>query len=214
MKLESQPSSRRAGRPRDEAKREAILDKGWAMILERGLEATSLEQIARKAGVSRMTLYSHFADKSVLFEAAVAREMERLAVTQTPTIEGGSLRETLVRFGTGLMTFLTSPGPASYYNVLAGELRRHPALARQFFDQGPGVTLRNLATILRAASEKGEIDISSAEHDAERLIGMWQGLSAYRLALDLDREDLIKRIPASVNESVDLFLKAVMRPER
>jgi TetR/AcrR family transcriptional regulator, mexJK operon transcriptional repressor len=66
--------SRSVGRPRDAEKREAILDTAWAMFLERGVQSTALDAVARQAGVSRVTLYSHFADKTALFETAVERE--------------------------------------------------------------------------------------------------------------------------------------------
>jgi TetR/AcrR family transcriptional regulator, mexJK operon transcriptional repressor len=200
--------SRPVGRPRDAEKREAILDTAWAMFLERGVQATALEAVARQAGVSRVTLYSYFADKDALFETAVEREMIRLARTQEPLAPDQPLRDGLIRFGLALMQFLTSPEPASYYSVLAGELRRHPDLARRFYDLGPAVTLRNLAALLRAAVEAGQITLTDPDCAAEQLFGLWQGVSNYQLALDLDRDALIAGIPARVTSGVDLFLAA------
>ena len=164
--------------------------------------------IARQAQVSRVTLYSYFTDKAALFEATVVREMDRLAMVQRPLDPSTGLRDGLVAFGIGLMTFLTSPGPASYYNVLASELRRHPHLARRFYDQGPVMTLRNLAAILATAAERGHIIVSSPDRAAEQLVGLWQGLSNYRLALGLDLEALQADIESRVTDGVDLFLRA------
>jgi TetR/AcrR family transcriptional regulator, mexJK operon transcriptional repressor len=199
---------RSVGRPRDAEKREAILDTAWAMFLERGVQSTALDAVARQAGVSRVTLYSHFADKTALFETAVEREMTRLARTQAGRPPDQSLRVSLIGFGLALMQFLTSPGPASYYSVLAGELRRHPDLARRFYDLGPAVTLRNLAAILRTAVEAGQIRLSDPDRAAEQLFGLWQGVTNYQLALDLDRDALIDGLPARVTTGVDLFLAA------
>ena len=182
------------------------------MFLANGVEATTLGTIARQAGVSRVTLYSHFVDKGALFEATVEREMARLATTQRPLEPDISLREGLIAFGIGLMAFLTSPGPASYYNVLASELRRHPDLARRFYDQGPAVTLRNLAAILAAAAEHGQIVVPYPDRAAEQLFGLWQGASNYRMALGLDLETHARDIEARVAEGVDLFLKAHAKP--
>jgi TetR/AcrR family transcriptional repressor of mexJK operon len=204
--------SRPVGRPRDAEKREAILDTAWAMFLERGVQATALEAVAKQAGVSRVTLYSHFADKDALFETAVEREMIRLARTQEPLAPDQPLRDGLIGFGLALMRFLTSPGPASYYSVLAGELRRHPDLARRFYDLGPAVTLRNLAALLRAAAEEGQITLADADRAAEQLFGLWQGVTNYQLALDLDRDALIIGLPERVTAGVDLFLAACRKP--
>jgi TetR/AcrR family transcriptional regulator, mexJK operon transcriptional repressor len=200
--------SRSVGRPRDAEKREAILDTAWAMFLERGVQSTALDAVARQAGVSRVTLYSHFADKTALFETAVEREMTRLARTQVAGTPDQSLRDGLIGFGLALMQFLTSSGPASYYSVLAGELRRHPDLARRFYDLGPAVTLRNLAALLRTAVGAGQITLADPNRAAEQLFGLWQGVTNYQLALDLDRDALIEGLPARVTAGVDLFLAA------
>ena len=199
---------RKAGRPRDDSKREAILDSAWQMFLNEGVEAASLNAIASRANVTRVTLYSHFSDKAALFEATVEREMGRLAATQMNFSSAAGLRDTLINYGIALMTFITSPGPVSYYNVLAGELRRHPDLARRFYEQGPAVSVRNLVLILKNANKTGELLIIEPEIAAEQLIGLWQGVSNYKLALGLDITDQIETIPPKVTNAVDVFLRA------
>ncbi len=55
--------ARRPGRPKDPAKREAILDAAQRLFYARGVGPVGLEDVAGTAGVSRMTLYSHFGGK-------------------------------------------------------------------------------------------------------------------------------------------------------
>ena len=52
----------------------AILDAGWELFLERGLAAMSIEAIASRAGVSKMTVYKHFYYKHACLEEAVLCE--------------------------------------------------------------------------------------------------------------------------------------------
>src|SRR5437868_12962540 len=59
------------GRPKDLEKRAAILEAAMALFPDRGYDGTSVEAIAQAAGVSKLTVYSHFADKETLFGAAV-----------------------------------------------------------------------------------------------------------------------------------------------
>ena len=55
-------------------------------------------------------------------------------------------RDGLVAFGFGLMRFLTSPDPVRFHSAMAGELSRHPDLARRnTFAKSPGTTLRDSA---------------------------------------------------------------------
>jgi AcrR family transcriptional regulator len=56
-----------------EARREGILDAALVLILKHGLRGTSMEAIARQAGIAKPTLYAYFADKGAVFEALLER---------------------------------------------------------------------------------------------------------------------------------------------
>ncbi|HCR79885.1 MAG TPA: TetR family transcriptional regulator, partial [Alcanivorax sp.] len=59
------------GRPKDPAKREAILDAAKALFIAQGFAGTSMDAVATEAGASKLTVYSHLSDKATLFAAAV-----------------------------------------------------------------------------------------------------------------------------------------------
>src|SRR5215471_5752115 len=65
--------------PLDSAKRRQILDGARAVFLAQGFDAASMEEIARKAGVSKGTLYVYFDSKEQLFEATVHKQCEAQA---------------------------------------------------------------------------------------------------------------------------------------
>ena len=67
---------------RGEATRSQLLAIATRMFAERGYEDTSVEAVLREAGVSRGSLYHHFASKEALFEA-VAEEVETSVGAQT-----------------------------------------------------------------------------------------------------------------------------------
>jgi TetR/AcrR family transcriptional repressor of mexJK operon len=208
---------KRLGRPPDPAKVEAILDTGWAMLLARGYEATSIEAVAAEAGVSRVTVYRHFADKGALFREAVLRATRRIEAEQNrqdrDAASGMPLAARLERFGVALMTFLVSPTAVAFYGVLSGELRRHPDVAQAFYDLGPARTLRNLALILSEAAQRDEIVLTvPPDRAAEMLVGLWQGYSNYRLALDIDGTERDPgQLEAQVREGVAVFLNGAVR---
>jgi AcrR family transcriptional regulator len=83
-----------AGRPnrnvaRGEATRGQLIGIATRMFAERGYEDTSIEAVLREAGVSRGSLYHHFASKEALFEA-VAEEVETSVGAQTLAAANGS----------------------------------------------------------------------------------------------------------------------------
>jgi|HubBroStandDraft_4_1064222.scaffolds.fasta_scaffold19390_4 AcrR family transcriptional regulator len=74
---------------RGEATRGQLVAIATRMFAERGYEDTSIEAVLREAGVSRGSLYHHFASKEVLFEA-VAEEVETSVGAQTVAAASGS----------------------------------------------------------------------------------------------------------------------------
>lgn len=194
----------------------AILDAGWALFLERGVEATPIEAIAAKAGVSKVTLYSHYPDKTALFRAAVSREMDLI---QTAQRDGGAddgstpIAGQLYGFGLGLMTFLTSKPAVDFYSVVAGELRRHEELALAFYELGPGQTRRRLAGVIQAAMLRGELIACDCGQAAEELFGLWQGFTNFQLSLGIDVDSIRAGLPKRVERGVAVFLQTY-RPQQ
>ena len=188
----------------------AILDAGWTLFLERGVESTPIEAIAARAGVSKVTLYTHYPDKAALFRAAVEREMERIEAAQRSQASDGhpgTVADQLRDFGLGIMTFLTSKPAIDFYSVVAGELRRHEDLARAFYDLGPGRTRQNLAGVIAAAVARGELTAVDPAHAAEELFGMWQGFTNFQMALGIDIAAIREGMPERVERAVVLFLR-------
>ena len=202
--------TRPAGRPKDAAKALAILDAGWALFLERGVEATPVEAIAARAGVSKVTLYRHYPDKAALFEAAVRREMdgiERAQALAGPDEATANVAERLQAFGIGIMAFLASKPAVDFYSVVAGELRRHPALARAFYDLGPGRTRANLGALIADAAGRGELAVPDPDQAAQELFGLWQGLTNFEFALGIGADAIRTDLPGRVERGVAAFMR-------
>src|SRR5690606_41925100 len=81
------------GRPKDLAKRAAILDAAARMFTRFGFEGASMDQIAAEAGVSKLTVYSHFGDKEALFGEAVRVVCDSLMPDDLFEIGRASCRE-------------------------------------------------------------------------------------------------------------------------
>jgi TetR/AcrR family transcriptional repressor of mexJK operon len=210
LKPHSGRPARPLGRPRDPAKVEAILTASWRLFLAQGVEPVAVDVIAAEAGVSKATVYAYFPDKRALFQEGVRREMAKIEQAQRlhqPPPADATLRDVLITFGTGIMTFLTSPGAIDFYGSLSGELRRDPALARLFYDAGPGRTLANLSAILASPLASG-LALTDPTGAAQMLFGLWQGMTNYQLMLGIDPGEVAQTIPTRVARGVDLFLKA------
>ena len=109
--LPEQAKGRRDGRARMTGKerREQLLDIGRSLFAERGFDATSVEEIAQRAGVSKPVVYEHFGGKEGLYAVVVDREMRSLldAITGALTSQGHP-RELLERAAFALLDYVES----------------------------------------------------------------------------------------------------------
>ena len=64
------------GRPKDLEKRKHILDAAKDLFLRCGYHGSSMNQIAKEAGVTKLTVYNHFKDKDNLFVSAIEETCE------------------------------------------------------------------------------------------------------------------------------------------
>src|SRR5260370_14602769 len=69
-------------------RREQLLDIGRRLFAERGLDGTSIEEIAARADVSKPVVYEHFGGKEGLYAVVVDREVERFLAMATRLLAG------------------------------------------------------------------------------------------------------------------------------
>ncbi len=186
-----------------------ILDAARAVFLEQGFGAASMDAIARTAGVSKATLYSHFSGKEALFAQVVAGEWaSHWRARPGPEFAGGDLRQDLTAFGQGFMELLLHPVALAIYRITMGEARRFPELGRLFFESGPATVRERLTAFLADREARGELSLPDRRLAAEQFLGLMQTPLYLRSLLDI-RDGLgpadMDRIVAS---AVDVFLRA------
>ena len=102
--------SESAGRPRvrmtGRERRKQLLDVGRALFAEKGFEATSIEEIAARAGVSKPVVYEHFGGKEGLYAVVVDREMSELLQRLTSALQTGHPRQLVERAALALLTYI------------------------------------------------------------------------------------------------------------
>jgi len=109
--LPEQAKGRRDGRARMTGKerREQLLDIGRSLFAQEGFDATSVEEIAQRAGVSKPVVYEHFGGKEGLYAVVVDREMRALLDSITGALTSqGHPRELLERAAFALLDYVES----------------------------------------------------------------------------------------------------------
>ena len=196
------------GRAPDPAKDAAILRAARERFFERGFLATSIEEVAARASVSKVTVYKRFATKEALFEATVKAEMADMVAALEQALEGeGPLADRLDGFGLVLLRFLFSPRHLSLDRMLRRDFVHTPELARRFYDLGPGHCRARVGVVLARAAAAGEIEIDDPLLAAADLFGLWRGFLEKELELGVvpgvDEAGLRRR----VERGTRLFLR-------
>lgn len=185
------------------ANRERVLRAATGAFLARGY-ASSVDQIARRAGVAKQTVYHHFPSKDLLFKE-VARELVKGVLVELEG-EPRELRAALSRFGFAYRRRILSAEGIGIFRTLVPEIPRFRALAKAMYAASAGETVRRLAARLESAMRSGELRADDPTFAAELLLGMLTGQDRIkRLFCVLARADAD---PRHVERIVDCFLRA------
>ena len=202
------PTTRR-GRPKDPEKRAAILGAARQLFAQAGFEGTSMEAIAQAAAVSKLTLYSHFADKDALFTEAVIRTCEEHAPPAFFDPQSKRpLRERLHKIGNGFLDLVMDEEVIGVYRMMAAQARSSDKLGRLFFAAGPARTIEQFARLLAAATTAGDLDVPQPERAAGHFFCLLKGVCHLPVLMDCRPIPGPAERRAQVEEAVDLFLRA------
>jgi TetR/AcrR family transcriptional repressor of mexJK operon len=198
------------GRPKDLEKRAAILEAAKQLFPARGFDGVSMDAIAAAAGVSKLTLYSHFSDKDTLFREAVqARCEEQLPHAFFDFVAGPmSIRERLLTIAGAFHALVTSDETVMMYRMMAAQAPANSKLAQLFFEAGPQRILREFEDLLRRADAAGTLAVADAGIAAGHFFCLVKGLCHMRMLIGVCAAPTEQQAQAHIENVVDLFLRA------
>src|SRR5574340_490300 len=135
-----------------------IIEAALQEFGDRGLAAARLEDIARRAGVSKGTIYLYFPNKEALFREMIRQVIgETLAQAQARIgASQQSATERLRGYGAAFWAYTRNPIFEKLYRIASGELRNFPTLFEFFIQEVPVRHLGILADIVRYGISTGE----------------------------------------------------------
>lgn len=164
------------GRPKDQDKRASILAAAKSLFATQGLAGTSMEGLAAAAGVSKLTLYSHFRNKDELFrQTVIAKCSEHWPENVFDVAARLPLRVRMRSIGKGFLDLVFSEDVINLYRMMAAEGGRQNRLGRLFWDAGPERTIERFTQVLDGAVKSGELAIPDTRHAAAVFFVMLKG---------------------------------------
>ena len=140
---------------------------------EKGFAAAKLDEIARRAGVSKGTLYLYFKDKQDLFRAVVRDTVApNIEAVQQAVLAAELPFAEVVRMFLARFAEVTSRVPVgAVAKMVIGESRNFPELAKVWHDQVASRALAMLATLIADAQKRGEVREGDPRLHAFTLVG-------------------------------------------
>jgi TetR/AcrR family transcriptional repressor of mexJK operon len=197
------------GRPKDLEKRAAILNVAKRLFTTQGFDGTSMDAIAAAAGVSKLTVYSHFQDKERLFAAAV----ECVCAEQMPAEIfmadlKGPIRKQLVTIAKAFFALITSDEAVAVHRTIVANARQSPKLAELFWEAGPKRTQRAFESFLREEVQGGTLEIADLHRAATQFFCLLKGELHARMEFGCCGQVTQQEIDDHIEATVDFFLRA------
>lgn len=197
------------GRPKDLAKRQAILEAAKTLFLSNGYDGSSMDAIAAEAGVSKLTVYSHFTDKETLFAAAVKSKCEEQLPELLFELPAETPIETvLLNIGRGFHRLINSRESVELHRLMISLAAQDSKLSKMFFDAGPQRVLNEMEHLLKQANQADKLHIANPAGAADQFFCLIKGGANFRLLIGCSPALEGDAAEQHVQEAVQVFLRA------
>jgi TetR/AcrR family transcriptional repressor of mexJK operon len=179
------------------------------MFTQQGFEGASMDQIAATAGVSKLTVYSHFGDKDALFAAAVKSHCEQqLPSSLFESMPEVALRDRLMTIAQAFYTMVSSPTAVAGHRMLCTPQLSGSPLPQLFWEAGPKRVQSDFANLLERRVASGELQINDVPRAASQFFSLLKGEPHARLVFGCCAANTAAETAAHLAATVDLFLRA------
>ncbi|HEY1752239.1 MAG TPA: TetR/AcrR family transcriptional regulator [Caulobacteraceae bacterium] len=191
----------------DRAKNEAILDATSDVIFERGLGAP-LDEIARRAGVSKQTIYNHYGSKVDLMRALIERRAQ--SVTAPLDVPGAEAvpEASLTAYAEVLLKMVRLDRGVAFFRLLIESARRDAGLVQGVLPRGFAESHAKLAAFLAHETRDGRLAVPDPDQAADFFVGMVIGQHQLHGLLGLPSELSDERVASLAGEAARRFMMA------
>ncbi|NBO19694.1 MAG: TetR/AcrR family transcriptional regulator [Proteobacteria bacterium] len=207
-------TTHKRGRPVNEAHREHIIATAGELFMTHGLQATTMEMVARAAGMSKLTLYSRFESKDALFAAVIrAKCSEYIPDHFFGDFHRKPVEQSLFDITYGLMQLLTSDDVKAMEAMLMAEAKRRGSLVQQFYEAGPLRVKKLIAEHLEKLHEQGVLHIPDAVLATNLLTATVKGSDiCMRHCMNIPPAPTQKDMQHYCRQAVAMFMRAHQKP--
>jgi TetR/AcrR family transcriptional regulator, mexJK operon transcriptional repressor len=205
----TQISERRRGRPANEALGRAIVDAAGELFVELGFQATTLDKVAQRAKVSKLSIYRHFENKEALFTAAIAARCRQFSAQAHLDAVDGSAEDQLMTVGSSLLLTLLSPDVRSVEAMVLADKTNQKSLSKLHYEAGPAHVIAQIEALLRRLHAKAVLNVPDPRQSARLFAALFKGSDLLIIGrFDEARAKDEKEIESYCRSAVAMFIAA------
>jgi AcrR family transcriptional regulator len=172
-------------------RRQAIIEAAMEEFIARGFAATRLDDIARRAGVAKGTIYLHFKDKESMFEELIRTAIVPLVGRmQGPPPAGATVRDLVEAFALNFIHEVVTTRRGDIVRLIVAEGPRFPSIADFYYREVVSKGLAGMRAMIELGIARGEIRNASLAKFPQIMVApaliavIWQSLFAKHAPLD------------------------------
>ena len=172
-------------------RRQAIIDAAMEEFIARGFAATRLDDIAKRAGVAKGTIYLHFKDKQSMFEELIRTAIVPLVGRmQGPPPASGTVRDLIEGFALNFIREVATTRRGDIVRLILAEGPRFPAIADFYYREVVSKGVAGMRALVELGIARGEIANRNLAKFPQIMVApamiavIWQSLFARHAPLD------------------------------
>ncbi|MEO9080089.1 MAG: TetR/AcrR family transcriptional regulator [Rhodanobacter sp.] len=200
------------GRPKDMEKRAAILEAAKSLFIRNAFAGTSMDAIAADAGVSKLTVYSHFGDKDNLFREVIRSRIQDLLPEQTYAYDAQEdIHDLLLRVALKHAHLDCNAETVGTFRAILSDCRQgNPRYGKLIWEEGATRTHGLMERLLLQAVDAGQLDIDDISRASVQFLTLIKGNLMMRQMFGCTEcpESYMQEIESTARAGVVMFLRA------
>ncbi|WOA52646.1 TetR/AcrR family transcriptional regulator [Dickeya solani] len=199
----------RRGRPANEALSQTIVGAASELFVELGFQATTMDKVAQRAKISKLSIYRHFENKEALFSAAIAAHCHQFAPQALIEGVGGSAEDQLIAVGSSLLRTLLSPDVRNVEAMIIADKTNQKSLSKLHYEAGAAYVIAQIEALLRQLHAKAVLNVPDPLRSARLFGALIKGSDLLTIArFDEARAEDDNEIESYCRSAVAMFIAA------
>lgn len=187
--------------------RSAILDAMVELMLVLPFDDISMETVAKTAGISRRTVFNHFANKEALLHESLEKIWSKMGVSEITTAADAfdDPQETMERIGHAIARFWLRPEAVAIARMVIRESPKLPGMTEHYVELGKRPLTRIIIAYLQELSSRALVRIENHDFATKQFVGLILEPLIFLQILGVKEHHPQEHVDLVVREAVDMF---------